>query len=108
MSSQSEHYERFPALHEREGGFIMPNAWDGVSALILKEAGFEALGTSSAALALALGKLDGRHALSLKEHLANAKLLIRVTGLPVNGDLEDGLGPEPTRPVTSLGSVTDC
>jgi 2-methylisocitrate lyase-like PEP mutase family enzyme len=96
MPGQSELYERFRALHDRDGGFIMPNAWDGASALILKESGFEALGTSSAALALALGKLDGRHALSLKEHLANADLLIRVTGSPVNGDFEDGLGPEPT------------
>jgi 2-methylisocitrate lyase-like PEP mutase family enzyme len=96
MVNQPELYERFRALHERKGGFIMPNAWDGASALVLREAGFEALGTSSAALALARGKLDGRHALSLKEHLENAELLIRVSELPVNGDLEDGLGPEPT------------
>lgn len=96
MVNQPELYERFLALHERKGGFIMPNAWDGASALILKDAGFEALGTSSAALALALGTLDGRHAVSLKQHLENAELLIRVTGLPVNGDFEDGLGPEPT------------
>jgi 2-methylisocitrate lyase-like PEP mutase family enzyme len=41
-------------------------------------------------------RADGRHALSLKEHLAKADLLIRVTGLPVNDDFEDGLGPEPT------------
>jgi 2-methylisocitrate lyase-like PEP mutase family enzyme len=96
MAKQPELYERFRALHERKGGFIMPNPWDGASALILKEAGFEALGTSSAALALALGKQDGRHAVTLKEHIENAELLIRVTGLPVNGDYEDGLGPEPS------------
>jgi 2-methylisocitrate lyase-like PEP mutase family enzyme len=57
--------------------------------------GFEALGTSSAAIALSLGRQDGRHAVSRDEHLANARLIIRVTGLPVNGDLEDGFGPEP-------------
>ena len=51
---QRELYERFAALHAREGGFIMPNAWDGTSALLLKHAGFEALGTSSAAIASAL------------------------------------------------------
>jgi 2-methylisocitrate lyase-like PEP mutase family enzyme len=95
MPGQPELYERFRALHERPGGFIMPNPWDGASALLLKEAGFEALGTSSAAIALSLGRMDGRHAVSRDEHLANARLLIRVTGLPVNGDLEDGFGPEP-------------
>jgi 2-methylisocitrate lyase-like PEP mutase family enzyme len=92
MATQPELYERFRALHERNGGFIMPNAWDGLSALLLKQAGFEALGTSSAAIASALGRLDGRHAVSLEEHLANAKLLGDVTGLPVNGDFEDGYG----------------
>lgn len=96
MPSQPELYERFRALHERLGGFIMPNPWDGASALLLKDAGFEALGTSSAAIALSLGRLDGRHAVSRDEHLANARLIIRVTGLPVNGDLEDGFGPEPS------------
>src|SRR5579862_8875108 len=44
MTNQAELYERFRALHDRNGGFIMPNAWDGTSALVLKQAGFQALG----------------------------------------------------------------
>ena len=67
----------------------------GVSALLLKEAGFEAIGTSSAALAASLGRLDGRHALSRDEHIANAVLLNDMTGLPINGDFEDGYGSTP-------------
>jgi 2-methylisocitrate lyase-like PEP mutase family enzyme len=70
----------------------MPNAWDGVSALLLKEAGFAAVGTSSAALAASLGRRDGCHAVSRDEHIAHARLLGEVTGLPVNGDFEDGYG----------------
>jgi len=89
---QPELYEGFRVLHERKGGFIMPNAWDAVSALLLKQAGFEALGTSSAALASSLGRLDGRHAVSREGHLANAQLIGGITGLPVNGDFEDGYG----------------
>lgn len=73
----------------------MPNAWDGLSALLLKQAGFEALGTSSAAVAAALGRLDGQHAISREEHLANAQLIGGITGLPVNGDFEDGYGAGP-------------
>ncbi len=96
MPSQPELHKRFRALHERPGGFIMPNPWDGASALLMKDAGFEALGTSSAAIALSLGRLDGRHAVSRDEHLTNARLIVRVTGLPLNGDLEDGFGPEPS------------
>ncbi|MEV6371263.1 isocitrate lyase/phosphoenolpyruvate mutase family protein [Micromonospora musae] len=80
------------ALHTREGGLVMPNAWDGVSALILADAGFEAIGTSSAALAATLGRIDGRHSITRDEHLDHAQLLGRLTGLPVNGDFEDGYG----------------
>ena len=93
---QAELYERFLALHQQEGGFIMPNAWDGASALILKNAGFAALGTSSAALAASLGRLDGRHAVTRQEHLDHAQLLTKLTGLPVNGDFEDGYGVGPS------------
>jgi 2-methylisocitrate lyase-like PEP mutase family enzyme len=95
MPKQPELYERFRALHEQKGGFIMPNPWDGTSALLLKQAGFQALGTSSAALASALGRLDGRHAVTREEHLASAKLIGGLTDLPVNGDFEDGYGASP-------------
>jgi 2-methylisocitrate lyase-like PEP mutase family enzyme len=91
----SELYERFMALHTREGGLVMPNAWDGLSALILADAGFEAIATSSAALAATLGRVDGRHNLTRDEHLDHARLLGRLTGLPINGDFEDGYGDTP-------------
>jgi 2-methylisocitrate lyase-like PEP mutase family enzyme len=87
-------YERFRDLHEKPEAFVMPNAWDGASALVLKRAGFLALGSTSAAIAFALGRQDGRHAVSRKVAIANARLLARLSGLPVNGDLEDGFGPK--------------
>jgi 2-methylisocitrate lyase-like PEP mutase family enzyme len=93
--TQPELYERFLSLHQRPQGFVMPNPWDAVSALLLKEAGFEALGTSSAALAASLGRIDGRHAITRDEHIAHAQLIGRITGLPVNGDFEDGYGQGP-------------
>jgi 2-methylisocitrate lyase-like PEP mutase family enzyme len=93
MMSQPELYERFRALHDSL--FIMPNAWDGTSALLLKQAGFQAIGTSSAAIAAALGRIDGVHAVSRAEHLDHARLLGGLTGLPINGDFEDGYGATP-------------
>ncbi|HET9877595.1 MAG TPA: isocitrate lyase/phosphoenolpyruvate mutase family protein [Mycobacterium sp.] len=104
----SERYEAFMALHTRPGGFVMPNAWDGLSALILKKAGFEALGTSSAALAAALGRLDGRHAVSRGEHLAHARLLAGVSGLPINGDFEDGYGDSPDDVAVTVQAAIDA
>ncbi|WP_326607663.1 isocitrate lyase/phosphoenolpyruvate mutase family protein [Streptomyces sp. NBC_01799] len=91
----SELYEKFMALHTRDGGLVMPNAWDGLSALILADAGFEAIATSSAAIAATRGRLDGRHEVMREEHLEHARLLGRLTGLPVNGDFEDGYGDMP-------------
>jgi 2-methylisocitrate lyase-like PEP mutase family enzyme len=106
--NQPELYERFLALHKREGGFIMPNPWDGTSALLLKQAGFEALGTSSAALASAMGRLDGRHAVSREEHIAHAELIGTLTGLPVNGDFEDGYGAGPSDVAATIEAAIDA
>ena len=88
-------YETFRSLHQGPEAFVMPNAWDGASAVLLKRAGFRALGSTSLAIAFGLGRQDGRHAVSLDEAVANASLLADVSQLPVNGDLEDGFGPEP-------------
>lgn len=92
---QYEAYSQFKSLHEQTGAFIMPNAWDGMSALLVKQAGFKAIGSSSIAIALASGVDDGVHGVSRRDAIANAALMAAVSGLPVNGDLEDGFGPLP-------------
>jgi len=94
-------YEAFRALHEGPA-FIMPNPWDGASALLMKRAGFPALASSSLAIAFAAGVPDGEHAVSLQDAVANASLIARLTGLPVNGDLEDGFGPSPEHCVATV------
>ena len=101
-------YEQFRALHEEREAFVMPNAWDGASAVLLKRAGFRALGTTSLGIAFALGRQDGAHAVSLDEAIANAALLARVSGLPVNGDLEDGSGPEPEDCTRTVQAAIDA
>lgn len=103
----SEIYERFMALHTREGGLVMPNAWDGLSAQLLADAGFEAIGTSSFALAASLGRLDGRHQVTRDEHLAHAGLLARLTDLPVNGDFEDGYGDTPEDVAATVNAAVE-
>ena len=58
MSQPHPHAAAFAALHRRSPGFVMPNAWDAGSALVLAEAGFPALATTSAGIAFSLGKQD--------------------------------------------------
>lgn len=92
-ASQQERATRFRALHERTGVFIIPNPWDVASARILAATGFEALATSSAAAACAVGKRDG--SLSRQEALAHIRVIVAATELPVSADLERGFGDEP-------------
>ena len=91
----SEAYERFRALHDGPGAFVMPNPWDGASAVLLKRAGFPALASTSLGIAFALGRPDGMAVVSRPEAIDNAAMIARLTGLPVNGDLEDGFGDSP-------------
>jgi len=86
----------------------MPNAWDGASAALLKRAGFEALGSTSLGLAFSLGRQDGRHAVSRGEAIAHAAFLAGVSGLPVNGDLEDGFGADPQECAATVRAAIDA
>jgi 2-methylisocitrate lyase-like PEP mutase family enzyme len=91
--TQKEKAARFRALHDGPGTFVIPNPWDVASARILEGLGFEALATSSAASACAIGRRDG--GLTRYEALAHSRLIVSATDLPVSGDLERGFGDTP-------------
>jgi 2-methylisocitrate lyase-like PEP mutase family enzyme len=90
---QNERAARFRALHGGPGAFVIPNPWDVGSARILAGLGFQALATSSAASANALGRKDG--GLTRDEALAHACSIVDATDLPVSADLEKGFGDAP-------------
>ncbi|WP_372572549.1 isocitrate lyase/PEP mutase family protein [Ruegeria jejuensis] len=93
--NQTEKYQRLRALHTSGETFVIPNAWDSGSALLLASLGFEALATTSAGYAFSVGKRDSSTGLSRDEILENAAQIVAVTDLPVSGDLEDGFGASP-------------
>jgi 2-methylisocitrate lyase-like PEP mutase family enzyme len=93
--SQAEKAERFRTLHAGPGTFVIPNPWDAGTARILSTLGFEALTTTSAGLAFALGRPDGAGLVTRDEALANARAIVDATGLPVAADLENGYGHTP-------------
>src|SRR5882757_5836313 len=92
-SSQIEKADRFHALHEDHGFFIIANAWDAGSARILRGLGFAALATSSGASAGVLGRRDGM--VTREEALAHARAVVEATDLPVSADLEKGFDDAP-------------
>src|SRR5207342_431787 len=92
--TQNEKAAHFRALHDGPGAFIIPNPWDAGSARILAGLGFQALATSSAASASAIGRKDG--GLTRDQALAMARLIVDATDLPVSADLENGFGDAPS------------
>src|SRR5204862_6827160 len=93
--SQREKAERFRRLHAGPGAFVIPNPWDGGSARILAGLGFEALATSSGAMAGLLGRRDGH--ISRDEALAQVRIIVAATDLPVSADFEKGYGDAPAQ-----------
>lgn len=98
--SQTEKAEKFKALHEREGAFIIANAWDLGSTRLLSGLGFEALATTSAGFANSLGRLDGQ--VSLDEVIAHCRSLCAATDLPVSADLENCFADEPEKAAVNI------
>jgi 2-methylisocitrate lyase-like PEP mutase family enzyme len=92
-TSQNDKAQRFRALHQGAGSFVIANAWDAGSARILAGLGFSALATSSGASAGILGRRDG--AVTREEALAQAQAIVEATDLPVSADLEKGFGDAP-------------
>ena len=91
--TQHEKAARFRALHAGPGAFIIPNPWDVGSSRLLAGLGFQALATSSAASACAIGRRDG--GLTRDEALLHARMIVDATDLPVSADLEKGFGDSP-------------
>ena len=91
--TQAEKAAAFQALHRKPGTFVITNAWDGGSARVLQALGFEAIATSSGAAAGVLGRLDGK--ISRDEAMAQVRIIVGATELPVSADLEKGFGDTP-------------
>ncbi|MDT7780235.1 MAG: hypothetical protein QOC99_2747 [Acidobacteriota bacterium] len=100
VATQTEKAERFKALHEREGAFIIPNPWDVGSARLLAGFGFEALATTSAGFANSLGRLDGQ--VTLNELLEHCHDLCAATDLPVSADLENCFADDPDKAAETI------
>ena len=92
MTSITERRAAFRTLHQ-SGCFVLPNPWDGGSAIRLAKQGFKALASTSAGAAWALGRADG--GMTVEEVLEHLRLLVGITDLPVNADFEAGFASTP-------------
>ena len=82
------------ALHVPGNPLVLPNAWDAATALVVAQAGFPAVATTSSGVAEALGYEDGEQT-PAAEMLAAVARIARVLDVPLTADMEAGYGLAP-------------
>lgn len=87
MRASESKFCDFHKLHERF--FVLPDAWDIMSAVILEHCGYKAISTTSVGLGFALG-CPGDTAISKDEMLQMVTAICRAATVPVSVDLESG------------------
>jgi 2-methylisocitrate lyase-like PEP mutase family enzyme len=107
MTSQHDKAQRFRLLHQQPGGFVIPNPWDAGTAVILTSLGFEALATTSAGLAFALGLRDGG-GLTRDAAIANVRAIAGASELPVSADLENCYADDPEEAAQTLVKAAEA
>jgi 2-methylisocitrate lyase-like PEP mutase family enzyme len=90
-ATQQEKAVQFRALHAGPRILVLPNAWDAISARLYEDAGFPAVATTSAGVAVALGYPDGQYA-PREEVLFVVRRIARTVQVPVSADIEAGYG----------------
>lgn len=84
-----DNYQRFLELHSRDKALLIGNVWNVQSAKVFEELNFEAIATSSAAVAESLGYADGEN-MSFDEYLFIIRRIAASSPLPLSVDLEMG------------------
>jgi len=84
--------EEFKNLHLNGNTFVMANAWNAGSAVLLEESGFSAIGTTSAGIAFQHGLPDSGGAVSFDLALEETCKIVKAVDIPVSMDAENGYG----------------
>jgi len=94
-------YEKFKQLHHQEKALLLGNAWDANTAQLFEKKGFQAIGTSSSAIAQSLGYEDGEN-MSFGELLYMVGRIAKRISIPLSVDLETGYGDNPLAIVQNI------
>ena len=94
MPSQADRTDYFRTLHQGDKPLILPNVWDPLTAAMVADAGFPAVATASAAVALSRGFDDGER-IPFEELVELVRRITSVVYVPVSVDFERGYGDTP-------------
>lgn len=95
---------KFKEMHHQDHPLLLANVWDVPSAKIAEELGFQAIGTSSSAIATLLGYSDGEE-ISFSEVTYMVKRISACTNLPLSVDLEAGYSRDPLKIVDHIKTL---
>jgi 2-methylisocitrate lyase-like PEP mutase family enzyme len=84
---------RLRELLRRDGMVVAPGAYDGITAKLIAQAGFEAVYMTGAGTAAALGYPDFG-LVTMSEMVANARRIVAAVDLPLIADADTGYGNE--------------
>ncbi len=99
--------EAFQQLHLDKEIFIMANAWNAGSAVLLEEAGFKAIGTTSAGIAFSHALPDSAGAVSFDLALEETQKIAQAVNIPVSMDAENGYGDSPEQVATNMLKIVE-
>jgi len=96
----------FRSLHN-SGVFVLPNAWDAGSAVMIATTGAQAIATTSAGVSWSLGRPDGQN-LTQQEMTSAVGRIAAAVDLPVSADIEGGYGTGPSAVAAAVRAVIDA
>lgn len=102
--TQRQKAEHLRDLHRGSAILVLPNVWDVATAVVVAQAGYGAIATSSAAIAAVLGFPDGER-IDRDEMLAMVARIAAAVDLPVTADMEAGYGDTAAAAATAEGVI---
>ncbi|GAB1824273.1 isocitrate lyase/PEP mutase family protein [Herbidospora sp. RD11066] len=90
MTIQTKKALALRALNE-SGIYVLPNAWDAGSAVLIERAGADIVATTSAGVSWGLGHPDGEQ-LTREENIEAIRRIAEAVQVPVSADVEAGYG----------------
>jgi len=98
---------KFNLLHQQATPLLLCNVWDVASAKAAEKLGYQAIGTSSAAIANMLGYEDGEE-MSFEELLFIVKRIVSCSSLPLTVDIEAGYSEDPLVTASYIKSLASA
>jgi 2-methylisocitrate lyase-like PEP mutase family enzyme len=99
--------EKFKKLHNADQPLLIANVWDVVSAQAAEKAGFEAIGTSSHAIANMLGYEDGQN-IPFDEMFLIIQRIKKTVKIEVSADIESGFTEDLNQLNTYIEKLVDA